>query len=155
MTETKWEPNAICKNCGEIRKEHSGDDSMDCLVRFEPVECQHDFHLSTLVCLKCGHRYAGAEPEPLTETASENTHKGSALSECSRLASRVEELEKGIRNFGYWLDEDQVSMWCKVCDAAKGTQHARIYGVDTKDWGPCPVGQAENGAGAHAEEESK
>jgi hypothetical protein len=33
----KWEPKAICKNCGDTRKEHSGDDSMDCLIRFEAL----------------------------------------------------------------------------------------------------------------------
>lgn len=33
----QYEPKAICKNCGDTRDEHSGEDSMDCLVRFEPA----------------------------------------------------------------------------------------------------------------------
>jgi hypothetical protein len=38
----------------------------------------------------------GAEPAATEITASENTHKDSACTECSRLASRVEELEAAL-----------------------------------------------------------
>jgi hypothetical protein len=122
MTDVKWEPKAICKNCGDSRDEHSGDDSMDCLIRFEAAD-----DIS-------GLRAEAAVSE----------------SECSRLASRVEQEHR----IGELIRADKEAAENRVLELEKALRIIAAWPFNIM--GDCVADAkklaADVLAGAHAEE---